>query len=134
MCGAGILQPSQPKPFVFFIKGFEAVEESRIQAETAADPGNRSAMRIKGGKGLYQVFQGQLAVRGYEIREDGMGMAAAAYHAHHTDPRAMRFPFPEIKDIAVIISMDPAVAPASTAWAGFQLRTESCHIFPKPIF
>lgn len=61
-------------------------------------------------------------------------MAAAADYAHDTDPCTARLPFAEIKDVTVIIGMDPAVPPASAARAGLQLRAEGRHIILEPIF
>ncbi len=131
---AGILQSTQPKPFMLFVKSFQPVQERRIQAETAAYFGDGFPMGKKGKESLYQVFQGQLAVGDNEIRQDGVGMAAAAHHAHDTDPCAMGLALPEIQDVAAIIRMDMAAAFAFAAWAGLHLRTESCHIFPEAVF
>ena len=131
---AGILQSTQPKPFMLFVKCFQPVQERRIQTETAAYFGDGFPMGIKGKESLYQVFQGQLAVGDDEIRQDGVGMAAAAHHAHDTDPCAIGLPFPEIQDIAAVIRMDMAAAFAFAARAGLHFRTESFHIFPEPVF
>lgn len=129
-----ILHPTQPKLLMFLVKVFQPVEESRIQTEAAADPGDRLTAGVKGKECLHQEFQRVLAVRDDEIRKDGMGMATTADHAHDTDLRAARFPFAEIKDITVIIGVDPAVSPASTAWADLQFRTKGSHITLETIF
>lgn len=132
--GSGILQSPQPKLFMPFIKGLQTVYKGGGDVIMPAQGVDAFMAGCKGKEDLDQIFQGKLAVWDDEVRQDGMGMSAAAHDTHDTDPRAARLSFPEIQDVTVVIRMDTAVASAFAARADFRLRAEGSHIFLKKIF
>jgi len=114
------------------IKSFQAVQKGSIYLVALADASGALASGTECKQDLDEVLQGELAVGDNKIREDGMGVPAAAHDTHDTDPGAMRHPLSEIQDVPPIIGMDMAISLAAAAWSDLLFRTEGCHEIFKP--
>lgn len=73
-------------------------------------------------------------VRYDEIRENGMGVPAAAYQAQDTEVMAHRGAIYKVYQGTAIIGVDPAKTFCSTAGTGLEFRPERGHKGIKQFF
>ena len=117
------------QPFIFLPvkQGKPAVKQLRGNGETFTEFFYGSRAQEIHSQDMEEEEQAVRGIRDDEVRQYGMGMSAGTNEAEDADTVPGWFSAQEINQGTVIVGMDGAGAPGTTAGAGLQFRTETRH-------
>ena len=117
------------QPFIFLPvkQGKPAVKQLRGNGETFTEFFDGSRAQEIRRQDMEEEEQAVRRIRDDEVRQYGMGVSAGTNETEDADTVPGWFSAQEINQGTVIVGMDGAGAPGTTAGAGLQFRTETRH-------